>query len=301
MSLADISLLAVTIFFSIYGLACGIECGIAMRLLNSNTDRLRNLFTPFWEVTNVFLVFGFVSLIMLFNGALQQLSTALLSTLAVAFFALLTRSCTVLTLFYLQADRMSKIGVWLFALTSFAVPLTFTSSGVYLLTGKYFWLSLSGWLLMAAATLGMIAIGKLFISGTPNPKRLLSDELFFAAWLMVLGSFVPLALLHSGGHFQKWPIAALDLLSIYGLLVTYLVIIGRTKFKLKYYAGMMALVTPLLLVWANRPFLVAGQIKIDDAFGASSYAGALLVGSAIILPIVSLGIWLFIKLIRTPS
>jgi len=301
MNLVDASILAAAIFFAIYGLACSVECGIALSFLTGQQKQTSKYFTPLWEVTNVFLVFGFTTVAMLFNNALPALSHALLSTLAVGLFALLIRACVVLVLFYWRPDHFPKWGAWLFALTCFTIPLSFTAAGIYLITGQLFWQTLVGWMLMLSALLGIVAIGWLTINDRSDTRKLLSNELLFAAWLLFLGSFLPLSILYSGSHLQKWPVAAIDLLSIFGLLVAYLATTGRTKFKLKYYAGLMGLATPLLLALANRPYLVHGKIKLADAFGAASYAGAFLLGSAIIFPLVLLGFWLFIKLIKQPS
>ena len=301
MSLVDASMLTAAIFFAIYGLACSVECGIALSFLAGRQKQTRKYFTPLWEVTNVFLVFGFTTVAMLFNNALSALSHALLSTLVVGLFALLIRACVALVLFYWRPDHLPKWGASIFALTCFAIPLSFTAAGVYLLTGQLFWQTLVGWMLMLSALLGIVAIGQLAINDQSDPRKLLSNELLFAAWLLFLGSFLPLSILYSGSYLQKWPVAAIGLLSILGLLVAYLVTTGRTKFKLKYYAGLIGLATPLLLALANRPYLVQGKIKLADGFGAASYAGAFLLGSVIIFPLVVLGFWLFIKLMNRPS
>lgn len=299
MSLVDASLITVAVFFSIYGLACAVECGVAMDLLKGGSQRLRNLFTVFWEVTNVFLVFGFISMMMLFNRALEDLSTALLSTLAVAFFALLLRSGTVLMLFYLKPDKMPRSGIWLFAITSFAVPLSFAASGIYLLTGQLFWSSAIGWALILSAVLGVITIGKLFAEGRSAPDKLVSNELLLVFWLLVVGSALPLAIVGSSELMQTWPLATISFLSIQGLFLVYLVITDRLKTNLVYYAGALALVIPILLALANRPYLIAGKVTLAESFGAASYAGLFLVGAAIILPLVVLGLWLFIRLLKT--
>ncbi len=301
MNLVNGSLLVAAIFFALYGLACSVECGVALSFLAGHQKRTRKYFTPLWEVTNVFLVFGFTSVAMLFNNALPVLSHALLSTLVIGLLALLLRACIALVLFYWRPDDVPKWGAWLFALTCFAIPLSFTAAGVYLLTGQMFWQTLVGVMLMASALLGIVAIGSLALGRSSDPKKLISDEVLLAAWLLFLGSLLPLSVVYSGAHLQHWPIAAIDLLSILGLLLAYVVTSGKTNFKLKYYAGFVGLVTPLLLAWANRPYLVNGKIKLDDAFGASSYAGAFLLGSAIIFPLVALGLWLFIKLVRSPN
>ncbi len=294
------ALLIIAIFFALYGIACAIECAVGINLLLNKKTSSRRFFTPSWELTNVFLVFGFTAFVVLFNGSLERLSHQLLSTLVIGLLALLVRSCIVLWLFYVSEETFPLWGRIVFAVSNFAIPLSFTAAGTYLLTGQAFWKTLAGWLVMLVTVLGLTAVGKLFLDGPSDARKLLSNELIFSAWLMVLGSFLPLALLRNGNHFQKWPIAALDLLSIFGLFAAYLVVTERVTFKLKYFAGLIGVVAPLLLALANRPYLINGNMKLSDAYGAANYASAFLIGSAVILPVVILGFWLFIKLVRQP-
>lgn len=298
MTIVDATLLVAAVFFSLYGLACSVECGVAINMLLGYKQKSRRFFTPLWEVTNVFLLLGFTAVAIFFNNALQNLGAALLSTLVFALFALLIRITILLVLFYFRPGHLPKSGVWLFVITSFVVPLSLSAGGIYLLMGEPFWSSIVGWVLMICVILGIVAIGKLFLDGQSDTKKKWSGLVLYSAWLMVLGSFLPLAIIYSGIGFQKWAVAALDLLSIVGLLIAYLVIVGKTKFRLKYYAGFVGLAAPLLMALANRPFLFRDKITLADAYDAASYAGAFLVGSAIILPIVVLGFWPFIKLVR---
>lgn len=54
----EIAYFIVVLFFAIYGVLCGIECGVALvRLfpaLSGDTQKSQYLFTPVWEITNVF-------------------------------------------------------------------------------------------------------------------------------------------------------------------------------------------------------------------------------------------------------
>lgn len=299
--MAEVSLLISATFFALYGLACAVECVIGLNLLLDKKAPAGKYFTPGWELTNVFLVLGLSSFAVLFNGSLEIISSALLSTLAVGLIALLARSCVVLFLFYAPKDTFPLWGRIIFAVTNFTIPLSFSAAGVYLLTGEPFWSSIVGYMLMISVILGIVATGKLFLDGSTDAKKKWSGLVLYSAWLMVLGSFLPLAIIYSGIDLQKWAVAALDLLSITGLFIAYLVITEKIKFKLKYFAGFIGFVTPLLLALSNLPFLLRDKITVADAYGASSYAGAFLVGSAIILPVVLLGIWVFLKPLRSSN
>lgn len=299
MNLADICLLVAAVFFAIYGVACAVECGIAVNLLTDKKMPSRRFFTPLWEVTNVFLVFGFTAIAMLFNNALQTLSQALLSTLLVGLAALIIRACTVLTIFYWRSNELPRWLAWMFGVCCFAIPLSFTAAGAYLLTGQLFWHSFTGWVVMASAILGLVAIGLL----TMNPRRKsmwIPNELVFAVWMIVLGSVLPLSAKLSLPHIQKTPMLVLSLVCIFGLAMA-LKSISNPGFKLWRYGVVVGLASPLLLAVSNRPFLVGGRIKLEQAFSAASYASAFIVGTIIILPLLILGFYLFWRLLKSPE
>jgi cytochrome bd-type quinol oxidase subunit 2 len=245
------------------------------------------------------LVFGFTTIAMLFNNALQTLSQALLSTLVIGLAALIIRACSVLVIFYWRDDQLPRWLAWLFAICCFTIPLSFAAAGAYLLTGQLFWHSFTGWTLLVAAWLGLVSIGLL----TMNPKRSsmwLPNELVFAGWMIVLGSVLPLAAKLGLAHIQKTPMLFISLLGIGGLTAA-LVSIKGSGFRLWRYAVAVGLIAPVLLALANRPYLVGGQIKLEQAFSAASYASAFLVGTAIILPLVLLGFYLFWRLLKSPE
>src|SRR5579862_4272239 len=134
MNTINAAALIIASLFAVYGLACSAECGIVLKML-AKDKASRLMFTPLWEVTNVLLVFGFTALAILFNGALVQLSHSLIATLSVALFAMLVRACLVLIIFYIKDDdSLGHFWVWLLAITTFLVPLSFAAPGIYLLT-----------------------------------------------------------------------------------------------------------------------------------------------------------------------
>lgn len=297
----DAAMLLIVVMFSLYAIACAVECGVALALLNDQTSRSRRYFTPLWEITNVFLVFGFTGLAYLFSGAVSQLSQALTSILAIALVAFLVRATLVLSIFYLADKEISKSFVGLFAICCFAIPLSFTAAGAYLFTGQQFWHSFTGWLVMASAVLGILSLGLLSINQSRRQAALLSNELIFAAWMLVVGSALPLSTIIAMPHMQKWPLLTLSFLSIIGLFMALLALTTKPKIKLWKIAAMVSLTTPLLLALANRPYLIAGELKLSDAYSAAPYINTFVIGSLIIAPLIVLGFWLFWKLIRMPD
>lgn len=291
MSFAEASLVVVSVFFSLYALTSAIGTGIALDMIFKPNSKTRARSRPMWEIANVFLVFGFTALAMVFSKALPKLSSALLSTLAVALIALLLRACSVLVLFYGKPDKASRFWLWLFGIASLAVPLTFAAAGVYLLTGELFWSSILGASLMLAALFSQLGLGWLFSDGS-----YWLGKLAFTAWMLVLGCFLPLAAIHTENTLILWPIAAILALAAIGLAG----ILWIKKRKLeRYLAAKISLLVIPLLAWSNHEYLVAGKIKLEDAFSAATYGGGFIIGALLMLPLLAFGFWLFYQLLGT--
>jgi len=296
MNMINASVLLISAFFGLYGVASAIECGIVLKMLTRDKAS-RKLFTPIWEITNVFLVFGITSLVMLFNNALTKLSHDLLASLGVGLVAMLARACLILFIFYIKTgDKLSSWLVWLLALGTFVVPASFASAGIYLLTGQLFWHTAIGWVLMGACVVGLAAVGLLFAERRRSRAGQQIGRLSFAGWLFVLGCALPLSFLHSANYLQQSSITAILGLSAAGLLLMIVSYKKTLMLKLWHYGLCCAFAVPILLAWALRPYLIAGKLSLAEAYGAQSYGSIIIVGLAIMLPLIILGFYLFSRL-----
>lgn len=301
MNILDFSVILVAALFGIYGLGSAVECGLVLKMMGGD-ESSRKLFTPLWGVTNVSLVFGFTALAMLFNGGLTQLSHALTATLSVALISLLLRSCIVLAIFYIKHnDNLPPWLTWLLAITTFLIPLSFAASGVYLLTGQLFWHSLIGWLMTLSALTGLVSFGLLFVSRKQGTGRRNFGELVYAVWLLVLGCFLPLAVVHSSGALEPGPFVLIAGSAVVGLAFLVIRFTGWLRAPLWPIAGLILLATPLALAWANRPYLISGKLTLQAAYGAQAYGSAIVAGLIIMLPLICVGGYLFWKLYSKPN
>lgn len=296
MNLINFSLILIGLLFGLYAVCASIETGVVLRMA-ARDQASRRLFTPLWELTNVLLVFGFTALAMLFNGALNSLSQALLATLGVALFALLLRACVVLTIFYVW--RHDILPNWLtcaLAAGTLLVPLSFAAAGVFMLTGQNFWQSLLGWVLMVTALLGLVAPGLLYLNRRSAKRQALFGELSFALWLLLMGCVLPLSVVHTSNDLQQWPVAVLTLASAVGLFWLMLSFISRRSARVWWGAMLLALAAPSLLAWADRPYLIAGKLTLAAAWGAQAYGRAIVIGLAAMLPLLLVGFYVFWRL-----
>ncbi len=297
MSSVNIYMTIIAALFGLYGLCCAAETGAALKILGRD-KRASALFTPLWEITNVFLVFGFTGVAVIFNGALSSLSHALLSTLAVGLIALLLRGCLALGIFYTHPSDPPRWVVWLFVAANFAIPLSFSAAGAYLLTGQLFWHTLIGWIVMFAAPVSIVSVGLGAVEHYLKSAGRSVAEVIYLIWLLIVGSALPLAVQHTNNLLQKGPIALLTLLSFIGICLVWAQrAYGWRRTWL--FGPLLILVTPILLAWANRPYLVAGKLTLAQSYGAQAFSGAFLIGTAVILPLLAIGFWAFIKLLST--
>lgn len=301
MSFADASLIILSILFGVYGVFCAVECGIALTMFRPGLggpakNRKKLAFTPLWEITNVFLAFGFIGFAVLFSNGLKEVSSAILSTLSVGFVALLARACLALYIFYQQKKEISNWVKALFLLSNFAIPLSFAGAGAYLLTGQTFWQSGTGWLLMLAAFLGLLSVGLAFNS---TRRGLVSN--LFAMWLLVLCFAVPRQLANVGGDLRApAPLAVFVLIGGLLLLATAISDMRKAKSWVRYYAAVIGFLAPLCLIFSIHPYLVAGKLSLNDAFGAQAYAPVVLTGLFAALPLIAIGFYVFGKLLKMP-
>lgn len=310
MSISDLSLFIVIGLFSIYALFCAIECGISLvrlfpKLSTAPNDQIGK-FLPLWEITNVFLVFSFTGFTNLFNNAIVDVSKAILPLLIVGLVSLLARPSLVLYLFYRKSPTGLTLPNILFSLACFAIPLSFVASGIYLLSGTYFWQTMPGWIIMLAGAVGLAATGLAYIISAD--KQTVDSKPFWIQfgltliWLILLGAALPLALTHPSFSHMLQPRFNTFLGLIDLCLLAFAVIVSlKTTTKVWPIAAAFALLAPILLAWANMPYLLFPSYTVSQAFGASIYANWVLIGLASSVPLTALGLWLFVMLLKKPK
>jgi cytochrome bd-type quinol oxidase subunit 2 len=274
-----------------------VELGVSLRLLKNPQSPIKKLFTPLWEVTNVFLVFGFTGITVIFSGALNTINPRVLPVLSFGIVALLIRACLGLIIFYIKPAKNNTPVLATFAIANLIVPMSFAAAGVYFLTGWQFWQSGLGWVLMACAVLGSLSIGYLSTELKTETKSYF-EQVLFVSWMIMLGSVLPIMqVLRQDIVASKIALLGLSAMGIAGISCAMLANLGTLRFRLWKVAGLIGLVAILLLAWSNRPYLVSGDILLVDAYSAKAYLGAFVIGTLIIFPLLALGFYLFFKLL----
>lgn len=301
MNLIDASLLIISGLFGVYALAAAVEYGIVLKML-ANDKVARRMFTPLWEITNVFLVFGFTGLAILFNGALSSISHQLLVLLAIAIVSLLLRASIVLSVFYVRSDGVAPAWlVWLFSALTMLIPLIFAAAGVYFLTGQMFWQSLLGVVLLITSLAGLSAVGLNIVNRHLSAGRQhLMTQLSAVVWLMLLGSVLPIVVLHSANNLSLTGLLILALSAGSALGLMLLDFLRISLIKSWQALSLLCVAAPSILAWSDRPYLISGHLRLTMAYGAASYGSAMVIGLAIMAPLILGGLYVFIGLLGSP-
>lgn len=301
MSIIDASLLIISGLFGFYALAAAVEYGIVIKMLGRKHN-YKHMFTPLWEVTNVFLVFGFTGLSILFNSALGALSRDLLGLLSFALVAIVIRASIVLAIFYNGSSKPVPTWLtWLFGITTMLIPLVFAAAGIYLLTGQMFWQSLLGAVLFISSFVGLSSVGLNVLERKSSRHERLPAQLSAVVWLMLLGSVLPIISLHTINNLSPTTlvIVVVAAAGILGLML--LSFVRRSNIWLWQALCVTCVALPMLLAWADRPYLISGKFTLVEAYGATSYGSAIVIGLAIMAPLILVGLYWFVKLIGSSS
>ena len=300
---ATIALIIVATIFGIYSVFASIECGLSILRfwpkLAVNPTKSLGLFVSIWEVTNVFLVMGFTAFAILFNTVSVGILPTIAPAIALGASFLLIRGLLVLLLFYRKSKVGASIGNLLFAATSFGVPLSFASVGIFMLTGHQFWQSFTSVSLLLIAALGLAAMGLAFVRWheAANKPLVAVSYLIAAFWLTLLMVLPTISKIDQPHLDFAASALLLPLLAISGGLAI-ITTKPRHRAKLLWIITLcVGAITPLVLATANMPFVAYPKFTLATSFTAHGAVGTLMIGSLITLPVFAIGFWMLYKLL----
>lgn len=295
---------ALLVLASVYAVLASIEAGIALSMLfpkiSNNPKSSKNVYTPIWEITNVFLVFAVVFVSILFNNSLTYASKIALVPLLFAGSALLTRAICGIYIFY-SGNRVGLIPKSLLVISSYLAPLSVSVVGIDFFLGSSVWSSTPGLVLLLSAVLSITTIGIAFIN---RHKLAISSTTkywlygLFALWSIDLGFMLPHSLVSFDSGLLRAPLTIL--ISSIAVLAVGFFLYSATKnkiYELYQYAITIGFITPILLGLDVRPYFINHVITIKQAYGAAAYQSSMVVGTIIATPIVLVGVALLVKLL----
>lgn len=286
-------------FFGAYGWLSGIGCGIGLlRLLpgSSLTRQGLRLFTPLWETMTLFLVFGTLALVAIFGHNLPKVIGSVKVSLIVAIAALGLRIGLVV---YLWASKAKAGFTWrnlLYNGASFLVPLCLGAIGVQLMTGRTFWQTPTGWIMMAALLFGLLAMSVAFvyfIVGQTPHDRLHQLSRWLNVLLVLCIVLMLLSVNRHNDHLRSLALACLVLFGVIIALSQFLLWLGARERYMFWFVSGLALISPPLLALANQPYLAFPALPLGWAYRLSGDTLPIAVGLGAVLTLCIVGFgWL---------
>lgn len=284
-------------FYGVYGWLCGIECGLGLlRLLprSSLTKQGLRLFTPAWELTHVFLLAGILACFTVFHAGFDTIFRAVMASLLVGLAAIILRIFLVM---YMSLGTV-KVGLtWLnllFSAVSFLVPLSFGSAGVLMLTGHNFWQTTTGWFMIGSLVIGLLALAVAFVyyvvGQTPHDRLHQVSRWLNISLAVIVLSLLQLAVARHSGHLVSRPY-------LYFLLTTLLVLVWQVGLLVSarerymfVLLSIFAVTTPVLLAWANWPYLLFPQGPVRTAYSPHGYGAVICLALVLLFLIFATGL-----------
>jgi hypothetical protein len=256
-------IIIICILFGLYGWTAAVECGVSfLRLLPRSTFTKQGLrlFRPMWRLTSLYLLLSCAVFGALFYRTSSQVLRSLGFSLLVGFLALLLRAGFILFLFHTKARTGLTWQNLVLSVLSFIVPASFGVAGIMALTGRAFWGTATGWLMLICLLWGLIAMALSFVyfvvGRTPHDRlhqvsRWLNVGFGVAVTIglqrMVWRQFVHL---HATSFVLFVAAAGFIVLLQAGLWFA-----ARERY-MWWYLSLFSVTTPLLFELANRPFLL---------------------------------------------
>jgi hypothetical protein len=260
--------------FGFYGWLSGLEIGIGfLRFLRRSTLTRYgiSLFRPLWLVTVLFAVIGLGSFMNFFRHDIRSISHQLRVCLVIGLVSFAFRALLAISLFYNKKPRLgfSPANI-LYTLTSFITPLALGSGGIYLLTGDNFWSTTSGWFLIIALFLGLMALAGAFVyfivGLTPHGRTRTLSRVMNSVFCVFVAIFVQHSLTSHYVHILT--LSFVIFIVVVSLIILWQIILrlsGQERY-MWFYVSLVAITTPLLLVLSNRPYLVYPATLLTAAY-----------------------------------
>lgn len=282
-------------FAWLYALVGGIEFGLPLAALLKETGAHRRpvqSFSPVWEASNVLLGGVLAAMFALFPAVLPAVGPLLQPIWLLVAGLLIIRLCLVLWQGY---GQQSRLGQWLLAAVSLALPAVLIQTLTVLLTGDADLLAHLGLAIALGALAIVLAVGLWggFFYRPGQPSRQSARLSYWLALLLSLFT-LPLALLLDGSVLAgrdittvMWPIPVAVVLGVACL---------ASERRRRYFAASALLVTGLAatLALTQWPYIVRPTIRIDEAVaGTFAETWVLAAGGLALLVVLTCLIWLY--------
>jgi hypothetical protein len=294
--MSNVILIIIALLYSVLGIVFAIELGELFLLVNprSGIDKKPLASTSHaWKmVYSVLLILSISVFALLFHTKLpinRSLNWLLLITIILLFEKAIFRRI-------FRGNLKYKNGNYKLLISSYLILLSYSAIGIYFITGKQFWDTFVGWVLIVTVFLGISIISLSYINRKPTlidrPSRKQFLLILFSLWCIFLGYLFPIAFAHYNINLIGTSLTVLEAVIVVSF-VSYLVVnfMQKKPHELYQYVFLMAFLTPIALAWNNHPYLVSLRIKLRLISLSHSYQGGyiFLVWLIFVLMVILLG------------
>jgi cytochrome bd-type quinol oxidase subunit 2 len=250
-----------------------------------NHEPVGKLFTPVWEVANVFLVLAFALFAIVFRHATSTLYHSAWGLGLLALDALVIRACLITRPKVPAGMNAANI---LLVLSCLITPVLFSATGIPLLTGDVFWHSSTGWVLLGLLVLTqlMLAVGFVYYRAGRHATNKLrwASRLFVFTYAAVVAIDLQAAVTHMSPHLSSLPYALFVMLVACSILWEMaLLTTKRSDRAMWWYMSGVVAIAPLLLALANRPWLMYGRYTLAQGYVGGAVGATAVFGGFVLL------------------
>lgn len=297
-------LILVALTIGIYGWLSSIELGVSLiRLLPSSTLTRHGLrlFAPRWEVAHFFLILAVAEAMVFFGNGVHEVTKGAPIGLSIGATALVMQIFLRNYLFYNKAKTGLKWKNVLFFLVSYIKPLSFSAVGVKLLTGHNFWQLPTGWAMMAAMVVVLMASAMSFVyylvGHTPQGRIQAASRILNIAFCGLTAIALQQIIASHQPHLLNRPFVYLMIVVAFVALWQALLWISGQDRYMWWYMTLLFIFGPVFLILANKPYIIFSELTVQEAYINSTHTGSI-VGLAVLFPImlVSFGLLMWLTL-----
>lgn len=270
----------IILLFSTLALIFSVECGYSLASLFpsliSKPEKNITLNGQLWKITNSLTFLLLISFLILLKNNNLNINNSVFSLFLIALIALFIKTLTRTFLRNIKKAKPNRLINYIYLLSSYLFLLCVSSVGVFLVTGKQFWVTVVGWVLFVSCFVGITLIGLSYVNRKPylekdiNLQYLL--QILFITWVLLLSFAYPISLAHFNNDLIGISLSFMEAV-MFAIVFGYALSAIKQKkpYELYQYTFLAGFLVPILIAWNNRPYFLNQVIKINNILIIGGY------------------------------
>ncbi len=278
--MSNILLILISLIFSSLAIIFSVECGYCIASIFPKLSAKSNsniaLDNQLWKIINSITELLILCLLILLRNANIVINNAVFWFLIISLVAIIIKT-TIRT--YIRKNKKAKANILVkksYLVSSYIAASSLGSLAIYFVTGKQFWQSFAGYTLFITMLLGITVIGLSFVNRKPNLDKDIPVKQFlqslFVFWVIGLGFVYPISLAHYSIGLLGLSLSIMEAVlfaAVFGYTIS--AIKHHKPHELYQYCFMVGFISPILIAWNNRPYLIYQSISLKSTVLLNSY------------------------------